>query len=182
MFTLSDVEVSSDTTFTATYGTETATTNVYLCQFVDYGTSTKHNDNWYNQNSSFTRTRTNNDTNLKITSPSGYQAYFAGGSGTWASTKLYTAPLTVEFEITEITTGNPNFEIRGDNTYFTWTCSQIGSYRVEITGTRVRRYFNGTMDTEYDRTMNEVYSIGFRQNASTEFKYRNFVIYKPNIE
>lgn len=151
---------------------------VYPILFSDGGVTDNHNDNWYNQNSSFTRTRTNNATNLKITSPSANLAYFAGGSGTWASTKLYTAPFNVEFEITEITTGTPNFEIRGNNTYFTWSCSQRGSYRVEITGTRVRRYFNGTMEgSEYDMTMNEIYSIGFRQNASTEFKYRNFVIY-----
>ena len=114
---------------------------------------------------------------MKITSPSGAQAYFSGGSGSWSSTKLYTAPFNVEFEITEITTGTPNFEIRGDNTYFTWTCSNIGSYRVEITGTKVRRYLNGVIDAEYDRTMNEIYAIGFRQNATVEFSYKNFAIY-----
>ena len=36
LFTLYDVEVSEDTTFTATYGTETATCRVEYCIFADY--------------------------------------------------------------------------------------------------------------------------------------------------
>lgn len=36
LFTLFDVEVSADTTFTATYGTETATCLVEYCIFADY--------------------------------------------------------------------------------------------------------------------------------------------------
>jgi len=45
-FALHDVNVTDDTTFTATYGTVSATCKVEYCSFVDYATTSNHNDSW----------------------------------------------------------------------------------------------------------------------------------------
>ena len=51
-FTLFDVTVSTDTTFTATYSTVSATCKVEYCSFVDYAVTSNHNDNWIKYNPS----------------------------------------------------------------------------------------------------------------------------------
>lgn len=89
-FALYDVSVTDDTTFTATYGTETATTNIYLCQFVDYGTTSKHNDNWANLNSYMTVTRNDMYTTLTPTVNSSQNRYILPNTPT--------QPFTVEFD------------------------------------------------------------------------------------
>lgn len=48
-FTLPDISVSSDTTFTATYGGATDSCLVEYCIFVDYAVKDKHNHNYFNQ-------------------------------------------------------------------------------------------------------------------------------------
>lgn len=49
IFTLYNVSVSQDTTFTATYSTVSATCKVEYCRFVDYAVKDKHNHNYFNQ-------------------------------------------------------------------------------------------------------------------------------------
>ena len=50
VFILDDVEVSADTTFTATYSSVSASVRVELCSFVDYAISSNHNDDWVKYN------------------------------------------------------------------------------------------------------------------------------------
>lgn len=45
-YTKTGVSVSGDTTFTATYSSVSATCKVEYCLFVDYATTSNHNDNW----------------------------------------------------------------------------------------------------------------------------------------
>lgn len=49
IFTLLDIDVTDDTTFTATYGTVSATCLVEYCTFVDYAVKDNHNHNYFNQ-------------------------------------------------------------------------------------------------------------------------------------
>lgn len=65
IFTLYDVEVSDTITmFTATYNTVTDVVLVYNCIFTDYGITSKHNENWVNNNSNITVTRNDMYTTL----------------------------------------------------------------------------------------------------------------------
>lgn len=50
VYTLYDVSVSGDTTFTATYSTVSDSVRVELCSFIDYAVSSKHNDDWVKYN------------------------------------------------------------------------------------------------------------------------------------
>lgn len=49
IFTLLDIGVTGDTTFTATYSSLSDSVMVELCSFVDYAVKDKHNHNYFNQ-------------------------------------------------------------------------------------------------------------------------------------
>ena len=61
IFTLLDIGVTGDTTFTATYGTVSATCLVEYCTFVDYAVKDNHNHNYLNQAGTSTITITEAD-------------------------------------------------------------------------------------------------------------------------
>lgn len=91
MFTLYDVEVSSDTTFTATYSSVSASCKVEYCLFADYAVTSKHNTN-YTVGNAVTKTVGDNYTTLSATNAN-------STTGRTYSTSSFSGDLTLEMEI-----------------------------------------------------------------------------------
>ena len=90
-YRLFDVNVLTDTTFTATYGTVTATCTVEKCLFVDYAVTSNHNTN-YTVGSAITKTVGGNYTTLSATNAN--STY-----GRTYSTSSFSGNLTLEMEV-----------------------------------------------------------------------------------
>ena len=153
--------------------------NVWDCTYCDIATTGQKNTKWYNQSSSWTIGEPSSDgTVVSILGTSGNQFLSGVDATTWGGATVYSCPIAVEVEIVELTTGTPQLEIRGNN-FTTRRISKTGIYRIEATGTKVRKYYNGELvEPESSRTLEGTHIIGFRNNsADCEFKYKNYKVY-----
>lgn len=155
------------------------TYNVLDCTYCDIATTGQKNTKWYNQSSSWTIGEPSSDgTVVSILGTSGNQFLSGVDATTWGRATVYSCPIAVEVEIVELTTGTPQLEIRGNN-FTSVGISKTGIYRIESTGTKVRKYRNGELiEPESDRELTGTHIIGFRNSsADCEFKYKNYKVY-----
>ena len=100
IFTLSNVSVSQDTTFTATYSNISDSVTVEYCLFVDYAVTSKHNTN-YTVGDAVTKTVGDNYTTLSATNAN-------STVGRTYSTSSFSGDLILEMEVNMVDYG-PNW-------------------------------------------------------------------------
>ena len=175
-FALYDVSVTGDTTFTATYGTETATTNVYLCQFVDYGITSKHNDTW-TLTSNMQRTRNDSYTTLSNIGSTSQMAYPIN------NTTKFSGDITIEWENYATTYQLNYLIIKGTSdmarTFGALGINKVCNVKITVVGTSVKSYIDGVQKDSYtiNRDTNNQFEIRLQINPTGDnIKYNNFRI------
>lgn len=149
IFTLYDVEVSADTTFTATYSSVSATCKVEYCLFVDYCTTTNNNDSgWFNTESYGTYSYTDNGRVDIGTTSSGYWRYTIRPN----NNNYYTVPIKATFEVVDLAP-NPAIWVNVQGTTLSSNsydlnpsyCQSGDIVEVEISSTSAKWLINGTV-------------------------------------
>lgn len=181
-------DISDDTIFTATYGTETATCLVEYCDFVDYAVTNNKNNNWYN-NTGGTITVDDRGTTFTAVPHSNGTHWTCGYCpASTTSRNPFNYPIIVEFDILRWDTG-ASIWIKsdlGNRTSFNRELNHVGSRaRIEIGTTSTKIYIDGAFVSEKTYTQPSSYGIelGFYANKSDyptapSLKFANFTI-KP---
>ena len=176
VYTLSDVSVSQDTTFTATYSSVSDSIVVEYCYMVDYGVTNNNNtSDWNNSGNRLTVTVT--DTGKTLTGTSNYGYYI---------TKDYAyTDYIVEFDVVELTdlvawyvrTSASDTQIVGNLT--TLGVSTGDSVKIRVQSNSLELYINGKLKTTIALTIASApMDFGFRiTNQTTKYiTYKNFRI------
>lgn len=177
-FTLSDVSVSGNTTFTATYSTVSDSVTIYYCKFADLTGDTSK----YIYDSRCNVTSTNNE--ITVTWVSGTYIFWANKGDT--STEFdYTGDFTVEFDL--LSNGNNATIQIYDNsatTYYSKTLYQLnsnnaGHFKIVKDGQVFKTFVDGVENTrqQVNSNITNACRVGFRFNSASTIKFRNFVIY-----
>lgn len=182
LFTLDDVEVSSNSTFTATYGTISDSCLVEYCVWVDYGVATKHNDHWY-INSYGTATVQDNGTKLLHTSGN---ANFvmrsiipSNKTITEANSYSYNPPYIVEFDIVETNATSNNAQVQIYSQQTTSNFSQgvrTGHYKIEVKEDEQKIWVDDTLIKTTNLSLLNA-RITFRVRQGKYLIYKNFRMY-----
>ena len=142
--------VSSNTTFTATYSSSSATCTVYSCLFVDYGVTNNNNNIWYTNNATITREATY--TNIKATANWG--GAYLGNPSTNTPANLLEDNDEIIIELQAHNTfvkGTKCFNVRwydGTNHYISFQ-SGIGHHKMVLSKTRVDMYLDDVWKEGY---------------------------------
>lgn len=177
LFTLYDVTVSADTTFTATYDTVSDSILVEYCDMVDYGVTSNNNDaDWNNSSNRLTVTVT--DTGKTLTGTSNYGYYI---------TKNYDyTDYIVEFDVVELTdlvawyvrTSASDTQIVGN---FTSLGVRNGDdVKIKVQNNSMQLYLNSALKTTIALTIASApMDFGFRiTNQTTKYiTYKNFRVH-----
>lgn len=176
MFTLYDITVSEDTTFTATYSSVTDTVLVEYCDFVDYAVTNQKNSNWTNYSSRLNISTDENGTLLNKGSSNGY--YFVNNA------QFIYSDYICEFDLVEVkgqaywyhqassTSAQDviNFASHTVNGKHIKMICQDGIMKVYADDIQVGSDISLTTSTPFE--------MGFRVNTSTtqdrSIKYKNF--------
>lgn len=178
IFTLYDVEVSADTTFTTTYSSISATCKVEYCSFVDYGVTSNHNDNW---DGLTYMSRGTDGTTINNT-----------GSGTlFDKIKINnsTAPFsngdfTVTLNILSVTGSDNRLRVIGATTCsgepypqvdYVLSSTSIGEFKMvyDSTNHTVKVYKDGTLLITNNRTLCGNLTFNFRITEGSSIKYKD---------
>lgn len=178
IFTIFDISVSSDTTFTATYLSVSDSIVVEYCDMVDYGVTNNNNTSDWN-NSSNRLTVTVTDTGKTLTGTSNYGYYI---------TKNYAyTDYIVEFDVVELTdlvawyvrTSASDTHLVGN---FTTLGVRVGdSVKIRVQSNSMELYVNGTLKTTIALTIASApMDFGFRiTNQTTKYiTYKNFRVHR----
>ena len=177
-------DISDDTIFTATYGTETATTDVYLCQVVDYGVTGKSRLNYWYWNSNFgSGSVDDNGTIFTANSTSNYLTVSALTTEIYDNMNIYIYdfPFTVEFDIVSFndpSNSNAMSRIRIYNitdkhiAYWDLKDYGIGHYKIVCTEGSQKLYFNGVEQSrKFTFTTNDGHwDCSFQTYGNIKFK------------
>ena len=171
-FTLYDITVSADTTFTATYSDVSDSCLVEYCDFVDYAVTGKKNSNWQNYSSRLNISTDENGTTVSKGSSNGFY-YLNNGNNSYTD---YIA----EFDILSCTSvfwyanGSTTQNIINLGTYF----NNGGHCKIVCDDGVAKLYKDGVqVGTDITVTATAPYGLGFRINAgdgTREIKYKNF--------
>ena len=176
IFTLFDVSVTEDTTFTATYSSVTDTVLVEYCDFVDYAVTNQKNSNWTNYSSRLNISTDENGTLLNKGSSNGY--YFMNNA------QFIYSDYICEFDIVEVK-GQAQWYHQSSSTS-TQDVINFASYNVN--GKHIKMicqdgimkvYANDIqLGSDISLTTSTLFEMGFRVNTSTTqdryIKYKNF--------
>lgn len=187
-FALHDVSVTDDTAFIATYETETATTDVYLCQFVDYGVTGKSRlSYWYYNPTYSSATVDENGTTFISVSEGSFATVSATLTQNPTITDIYSYsfPLTVEFDILgwEDNQGATSDYARirvynsANNKIAYWNITDygVGHYKIVCTEGSQKLYFNGVEQSrKFTFTPTTAWNVAFQTKG--HIKYKNFRI------
>ena len=175
MFTLYDVEVSADTTFTATYSSVSATCKVEYCLLVDYATTNKHTDVWNNMDW-FTRADDGTSVYCQNTGSSTQQRYFPG------YLSINGEDVAIDFELINSTYCRVQVE-RKDSGSQWLQCNYhntSGKVHIEIKTTGTYFYLDNTLFSSNTTQLNQSAFKLFlltQPNSTTNFKYKDLRIY-----
>lgn len=182
-FALYSVSVTGDTTFTASYGTETATCLVEYCTYVNYLVDNEHDANSYYGSGTVTYDKVGAKLDATTFSSSNYQLNFR------PLNDVVTVPYEVKFEILDNDTGN--FRVYFYNTNFSGSAIASGTIyrqnqqptpiRFVVTSSGITRYVGNTSTalTVSTSVASQVgLRLGYYQTTTGKAKIRNFRI-KP---
>lgn len=159
IFTLLDIGVTGDTTFTATYGTVSATCLVEYCTFVDYAVKDNHNHNYFNQAGTSKVTITEADEykefktistiagNVYIGSSTSSTGFDVGDTWTIIWDKLYIDGYTVAFQCYN---GSTTFGI--NSTALLLHNSDFQELKFVCDGSSIKAYVDGVYKTQTSYT------------------------------
>jgi hypothetical protein len=177
-FTLYDITVSANKTYTATYFTVSDSVTIYYSKFADLtGDLTKYSGADSRVNASST------DGVITLTWVSGTYIFWANADG---GTEFdYTGDFTVEFDL--LSNGN-NATIQiydgSASTYYSKTLSQLssmnaGHYKIVKDGQVFKTFVDGVEKTaqQVNSNITGACRVGFRQASASTIQFRNFVIY-----
>lgn len=182
-FALYDVSITDDTTFTASYGTETATCLVEYCTYVNYLVDNEHDANSYYGTGTVTYDKVGAKLDATTFSSSNYQLNFR------PIDDVVTVPYEVKFELLDKDTSN--FRVYFYNTNFSGSAIASGTIytqnqqptliRFVVTSSGITRYVGNT-STELAVSTSIASEVGARfgywQPTTGKVKIRNFRI-KP---
>ena len=176
-FTLYDITVSANKTYTATYSTVSDSVTIYYSKFADLtGDLTKYSG----ADSRVTTSSTNGV--ITLTWVSGTYQLWANPSG---SEFDYTGDFTVEFDI--LSNGN-NVGIQiydnSASTYYSKTLNQLnsnnaGHFKIVKDGQVFKTFVDGVEKTtqQVNSNISGACRVGFRHGSASTIQFRNFVIY-----
>lgn len=175
-YTLYNITVTEDTTFTATYDTVSATCLVEYCSFADYCVTNNNNSSGYYTGSATTYSI--DDTGLTVTATNG-QLNFRDFNGT------INVPFEVSFELlsNDITPRMYFYQASYGTAITSGTFYTSGNaptiIRFKVESDKVTRYINNSSSVIADSlTVQSTAScrIGTASNVTGSIKYRNFKI------
>ena len=161
-FALYDVSVTDDTTFTATYGTETATCLVEYCDFVDYAVTNNKNNTWFNNTGGIITVDDSGTTFTSVPHPNGTHWTCGYCPSSTTSRNPFSYPIVVEFDILHWTDSGSIWikSDLGNRTSFNRELNHIGSRaRIEIGTTSTKIYIDGTLVSTKTYTQPSTYGI-----------------------
>ena len=180
-FTLYDITVSEDTTFTATYSSVTDTVLVEYCDFVDYAVTNNKNTDWLNYSSRLNVSNDENGTLLNKGSANGY--YLVSIS----NEQFLFTDYIVEFDVVSCT--NQTYWYQQGQTSGTQDTINLANYftngghcKIVCDDGIVKIYKNGNqVGTDITVTPIGNLEVGFHINThSTDtrnIKYKNFRVH-----
>lgn len=174
LFTLFNQTITTDTTYTVTYGTETASCLVEYCAFVDYAVTGMKNTNWGNSGNRITVTT--NDSGTTLSNTSGANGYY---------TAQYTfSNAIIEFDVVSTANGVRLYVDNNGNgqdllNLQTYNITN-GHIKVLINNSVAKVYHNGTQKgSDISITVGSTMKFVFRELSGTPSKtitYKNFRI------
>jgi len=174
-FVLFDIEISQDTTFTATYdSTVTGSCTVYSPLLLDWGLSTKYT-NVFNAMAMFTRQSNGTSAYYQNTGSSTYQVY--------TSQVAVSDDVAIDFDLVECTSCPiqvARYETGSSTEYVNTALDTTGSVHIEIKTTGTYIYFNNNLiQSSAAQTNMESVRLFFRVTAgnTASFKYKDLAIY-----
>lgn len=180
-FALYDVSVTDDTTFTATYGTETASCLVEYCTYVNYLVDNEHDANSYYGTGTVIYDKSGATLDATTFSSSNYQLNFI------PIDDVVTVPYEVKFELLDNDT--TNFRVYFYNTNFGGSAIASGTFyrqnqqptliRFVVTSSGITRYVGNTSTalTVGTSIASEVGArFGYWKPTKGKVKIRNFRI------
>ena len=183
VYTLSDVSVSQDTTFTATYGSLSDSVTVEYYLFIDEGTTASHYDHWY-INSYGTATVQSDGT--KLLNTSGNTSFVmrsiipSNKTISDANAYSYNPPFVVEFDIVE-TNGTSNsdaqVQIYSQQTIDNFVQAvTTGHYKIEVTSEEQKIWLDDTLINTTNLSLPNA-RITLRVRNGKYLIYKNFKVY-----
>lgn len=180
IFTLLDIGVTGDTTFTATYGTVSATCLVEYCTFVDYAVKDNHNHNYYVFNTNYAeiseaneykefRTKSTTGTNIYIGSSTSYTGFDVGNTWTIIYDKLYIDGYNVGFQCY-----NGSTTVSINSTSLLSHNSDFQELKFVCDGSSIKAYVDGVYKTQtsYTSTGHGYLRINLNTNNASQVKFR----------
>lgn len=178
LFTLYDVTVSADTTFTATYDTVSDSCLVEYCDFVDYAVTGNKNTDWDNYSSRLTVATDTIGTTVSKGSSNGFY-YVKNGDKTFTN-------CIIEFDI--ISCLNVFWYLSGQSST-TQNLINLGTYysngghcKIIMNNGVAKAYLDGVqVVNDITITATSPYGMGFRINAgdgTRNIKYKNFRLHE----
>ena len=182
IFTVYDISVSSNTTFTATYGTISDSCLVEYCVWVDYGVATEHIDHYYYVSNNGSVTVTDVGTKLQNTTGN-FDVNMIPLDQPVNTTGIYkwNAPLVIEFDIVESAAINGEALVQVYSTTTNSQCTQnigsdIGHWKVEVNSNNTQKvYHNDTLKKSTSLTLTDSRII-LRTTNLKYLTYKNFRI------
>ena len=181
-FTLYDVTVSANKTYTATYSTVSDSVTIYYSKFADLTGDTSK----YIYDSKCNVTSSNNE--ITVTWVSGTYLFWANKGDT--STEFdYTGDFTVEFDLLS-NGGNTTIQIYDNSaaTYYSKSLYQLngsnaGHFKIVKDGQVFKTFVDGVEKTAHqvNSTITGACRVGFRTNSTSTIQFRNFVIYQDSF-
>ena len=178
IYTLFNQTITTTTTYTVTYGTETASKTIQLCKFADLTGDTSK----YIYDSRCNVTSSNNE--ITVTWVSGTYIFWANKGDT--STEFdYTGDFTVEFDLLS-NGGNTTIQIYDNSatTYYSKSLYQLnssnaGHFKIVKDGQVFKTFIDGVEKTAHQVNSNITGAcrVGFRTNTTSTIKFRNLIIY-----
>ena len=174
MFTVFDVTVTEDTTFTATYSSVSDSVVVEYCAFVDYAVTGKKNTNWGNASNRITVTTNDSGTTLDNTS---------SGNGYYSAHYTFSNAI-IEFDVLSTANGVRLYVDNSGNgqdllNLQTYNITN-GHIKVLINNSVAKVYHNGTQKgSDISITVGSTLKFVFRLLSGTPSKtitYKNFRI------
>lgn len=176
LFTLSDVEVSENTTFTATYSNISATCTVEKCLFVDYATNSNYNTNW-DKTPNITLVRDENYTTVSNSSSSSGQYK----PDNWAS---YSGDIAIEWDNWATAYQSNYFIVTGSTdvpkTFGALYINKPCKVKITIVDTTLKCYIDGVDKATYtiNRDSDDNVKVRLQINPTgDDIKYSNFRMY-----
>lgn len=185
IYTLFNQTITTDTTYTVTYGTETASKTIQVIDvMIDYAVTNNKSTKWYVRSSdspSLSVTVDKEGTTVSSTDTSTSRFYFANPQSVISDTPPITiGDFVVECDVisTTITGSQIAFLLQGLGNAFNLS-SYTAPYHIKMEkiGTTVKQYINDTLIRTTTISSRTNYYMGFQLYKTCSIKFKNYRIY-----